>query len=117
LASFLSQHFQPGFLGQPAKFKVTVTPKTSAGISTEGSRMKKILPGRLNSGSGLLKSFLKASLIAMLLLFATERQAMAYTDPGTGALIWQALVGGFVGLLFYARRITAWFKKKKGPKD
>jgi hypothetical protein len=53
----------------------------------------------------------------MLLLFATERQAQAYTDPGTGALIWQALVAGFVGFLFYARRITVWFKKKKGPKD
>jgi hypothetical protein len=53
----------------------------------------------------------------MLLLFATERQALAYTDPGTGALIWQALVAGFVGLLFYTRRITAWFKKKKGPKS
>jgi hypothetical protein len=53
----------------------------------------------------------------MLLLFATERQAMAYTDPGTGALIWQALVAGFVGLLFYVRRFTTWFKKRKGPKD
>jgi hypothetical protein len=53
----------------------------------------------------------------MLLLFATERQAMAYTDPGTGALIWQGLVAGFVGLLFYARRFTTWFKKKRGPRD
>ena len=42
---------------------------------------------------------------------------MAYTDPGSGALIWQALVAGFVGLLFYVRRITTWFNKKKGPKD
>jgi hypothetical protein len=60
---------------------------------------------------------LRALLVAVLLLFATERQAMAYTDPGTGALIWQALVAGFVGLLFYVRRFTTWFKKKRGPKD
>lgn len=64
-----------------------------------------------------MKSSLRALLIAVLLLFATERQAMAYTDPGTGALIWQALAGGFIGFLFYARRFAAWFKNKKGPKD
>ena len=68
-------------------------------------------------GAILLRSSLRALLVAMLLLFATERQAMAYTDPGTGALIWQGLVAGFVGLLFYARRFTTWFKKKRGPRD
>jgi len=65
----------------------------------------------------LLRSSLATFLIAILLLFATERQAMAYTDPGSGALIWQALVAGFVGLLFYVRRFTAWFHRKRGPKD
>lgn len=74
--------------------------------------MKPMLPWAV-----LLRSSLRASLIVMLLLFATERQAMAYTDPGTGALIWQALVAGFVGLLFYVRRFTTWFRKKRGPKD
>jgi hypothetical protein len=74
--------------------------------------MKRMVPW-----AALLKSSLRALLIAMLLLFATERQAMAYTDPGTGALIWQSLVAGFVGLLFYARRISAWIKKKKGPRE
>ena len=64
-----------------------------------------------------MRSSLTTFLIAILLLIATERQAMAYTDPGSGALIWQALVAGFVGLLFYVRRITTWFNKKKGPKD
>lgn len=66
----------------------------------------------------LLRSWLRAFLVAMLLLFATERQAMAYTDPGTGALIWQTLAAGAVGLMYYLRRYISWFKrKKKGPKD
>ena len=48
--------------------------------------------------------------------FATEREAHAYTDPGTGALLWQMAVAGIVGVGFYFRRITAWFKNRKGPK-
>lgn len=51
-----------------------------------------------------------------LTMFATEREARAYTDPGTGALIWQMAVAGLVGVGFYFRRITAWFKNRKGPK-
>ncbi|MBI4464873.1 MAG: hypothetical protein HY647_09240 [Acidobacteria bacterium] len=34
--------------------------------------------------------------------------AQAYTDPGSGALLWQALVAGAFGLLFYARRF--WYQ-------
>lgn len=56
--------------------------------------------------------------LLFLLSFATEREARAYTDPGTGAMIWQMLAAGFVGLMFYFRRFTTWFKaKKKGSKD
>jgi hypothetical protein len=53
----------------------------------------------------------------LLLLFATEQEARAYTDPGSGMLIWQMLVAGFVGVLFYFRRLTSWFRGKKGSKD
>jgi hypothetical protein len=59
----------------------------------------------------------RALFLLALAIFATEREARAYTDPGSGALIWQMVVAGFAGLLFYARRISTWFKKKKGPKD
>jgi hypothetical protein len=52
-----------------------------------------------------------------LATFATEREARAYTDPGTGALLWQMMVAGLVGVGFYFRRITSWFKNRKGPKD
>lgn len=46
----------------------------------------------------------------MLLIFASSfvvQQASAYTDPGSGALIWQALMAGGVGLLFYIRKFVA----------
>ena len=29
---------------------------------------------------------------------------LAYIDPGSGALVWQALVAGFVGAAFYFRK-------------
>ncbi len=56
-------------------------------------------------------------LLALILLsFATERPAAAYTDPGSGALIWQMLVAGFVGAMFYFRKFTSWFRaRKKDP--
>jgi hypothetical protein len=55
--------------------------------------------------------------LVALLAWGTERQASAYTDPGSGALIWQMLMAGFVGALFYVRRITSWFRRKRGVKD
>lgn len=33
---------------------------------------------------------------------------LAYIDPGLGALIWQSIIGVFVGLLFYLRRTRQW---------
>ncbi|HEY3175043.1 MAG TPA: hypothetical protein VGK94_04700 [Candidatus Polarisedimenticolia bacterium] len=36
-----------------------------------------------------------------------------YIDPGSGALIWQTLVAGVIGLLFYLRRLISWFKATK----
>jgi hypothetical protein len=55
--------------------------------------------------------------LVLLVSFATEHEARAYTDPGSGMLVWQMLVAGFVGVMFYLRRITSWFKGKKGSKD
>jgi hypothetical protein len=61
---------------------------------------------------------LRALPFVLGLLVAAEKEARAYTDPGTGALIWQMLAAGFVGLMFYLRRFTTWFKaKKKDTKD
>jgi hypothetical protein len=63
------------------------------------------------------RSAVKVLFLVALAMFATEREARAYADPGSGALIWQMLAGVFVGIGFYFRRITSWFKKRKGPKD
>ena len=65
----------------------------------------------------ILIAFLRGAFLLALVMFASEREARAYTDPGTGALIWQMLVAGVVGVGFYFRRITSWFKSRKGPKD
>lgn len=42
--------------------------------------------------------------LAALALWGAEAPLQAYIDPGSGALIWQALVAGFVGAAFYFRR-------------
>ena len=65
----------------------------------------------------LSTSFAARVMILMVLAaFATEREALAYTDPGSGALIWQMLLAGIAGAAFYFRRITTWFKGRKGRK-
>ena len=64
----------------------------------------------------LLNVPIRILFLMALAMFATEREARAYTDPGSGALIWQMAVAGLVGVSFYFRRITTWFKNRKGPK-
>lgn len=39
---------------------------------------------------------------------------LAYIDPGMGALIWQSIIGVFVGLLFYMRRTRQWLGRLMG---
>jgi hypothetical protein len=66
-----------------------------------------------NSAGPIGRNVIKVSAGIALLLFATERQAQGYTDPGTGAMIWQMLAAGAVGVLFYFRKFITWFKVKK----
>jgi len=47
----------------------------------------------------------------LFLLMALPSLAHAYTDPGSGLLLWQLLGSFFIGLLFYFRRIIAFIKK------
>jgi len=49
------------------------------------------------------------ALLAWVLLWLPPA-AHAYVDPGSGALIWQALVAAFLGGLFYFRRIVSHVK-------
>jgi hypothetical protein len=53
------------------------------------------------------------ALTTVLLLLSVAVPAQAYTDPGSGALIWQMLAAGFVGFTFYLRRMITWFKAKR----
>lgn len=39
---------------------------------------------------------------------------LAYIDPGAGALIWQSVVGIFVGMIFYLRRTRKWMGRMVG---
>ena len=47
-----------------------------------------------------------------LFSFATETPAHAYTDPGSGALIWQLLAASLLAIPFYFRKVLLWVKKK-----
>ncbi len=49
---------------------------------------------------------MKWALALGILLIGCEKEARAYADPGAGALLWQILVSGFVGALFYLRKFT-----------
>lgn len=50
------------------------------------------------------KSQLAAIAAALLFVVLSERPAYAYTDPGSGMLIWQGLVAAFLGASFYFRK-------------
>ena len=69
--------------------------------------------GRSRTVSFGLGSAIRGLALLTILVFGTEREARAYTDPGTGALVWQMLVAGFVGALFYFRRFSSWVKRKR----
>jgi hypothetical protein len=50
---------------------------------------------------------------ALLVLILLTPPLQAYTDPGTGALVWQMLLGAAFGAMFYFRRLLSWFTNKK----
>jgi hypothetical protein len=55
--------------------------------------------------------------LMMIGLIATERSALAYVDPGTGAIIWQSMLAMAAGVLFSFRRINMWFKNRKSRRS
>ena len=52
--------------------------------------------------------------LVLVLLIAAQARVYAYTDPGSGTLIWQMIVASSLGLLFYVRRIVTWARGLKG---
>jgi hypothetical protein len=60
--------------------------------------------------------------LSKIVLYAFQRDniqtlAFLYTDPGSGALLWQLLIASFFGALFYARsfirRVQATISRKR----
>jgi len=49
--------------------------------------------------------------LSLVFLLILPSNAHAYTDPGSGILLFQLLGSFFIGLLFYFRRIIAVIKK------
>jgi hypothetical protein len=60
------------------------------------------------------KSLLPQGVIVAVagLILAAPRQAHAYVDPGSGAMIWQIAAATVVGSLFYVRRVVGWVKSR-----
>ena len=61
----------------------------------------------------LMKHAPRGLLLSVVGLALVPSSLEAYTDPGTGAMLWQLLAGAGVGSLFYLRRIINWFASKK----
>ena len=69
-----------------------------------------------------LRRFLQRAMPIVALLVAimaiTERDAYAYTDPGSGALMWQLALAAMVGISFYFRKAIGWIREwRKKPED
>ena len=61
--------------------------------------------------------FTRVSLICVGVLIVAQTQVYAYTDPGSGTLIWQMLLAASFGIMFYLRRIVGWFRRLKSVKE
>ena len=57
---------------------------------------------------------LRFLLLSIAAAVFAERDACAYTDPGSGALLWQMMLAAFFGSMFYVRRFINWFNSRKG---
>lgn len=53
-------------------------------------------------------------ILVVAVLIATQGRVHAYTDPGTGTLVWQLILAASFGVMFYLRRIVAWARGLRG---
>jgi hypothetical protein len=63
--------------------------------------------------SGVFMRIRNILLLCIILLIATQSRVYAYTDPGSGTLLWQMLIAGSVGAMFYFRRLISWARSLK----
>ncbi len=59
-----------------------------------------------------MKNF-PCSVMLLVSLLLIPQGLGAYTDPGSGALLWQMLVAAFVGVMFSLRRMADWFRSRR----
>jgi hypothetical protein len=52
---------------------------------------------------------MKRLLAVLYLCLLFPASAHAYSDPGSGIMMWQLTVSFFIGLLFYFRRFLSFF--------
>jgi len=57
----------------------------------------------------ILRGCGRVALLAVWIVIL-EQKARAYTDPGSGQLLWQTLIAASVGLAFSFHRILAWLR-------
>jgi hypothetical protein len=54
---------------------------------------------------------MKRLLAVLYLCLLFPSYAHAYSDPGSGIMLWQLTVSFFIGLLFYFRRVLSFFTR------
>jgi hypothetical protein len=59
----------------------------------------------------------RVMLICVGVVLVSQIRAYAYTDPGSGTLIWQMLLAASFGIMFYLRRMITWFRALKAGRD
>lgn len=55
--------------------------------------------------------FMPTMLAALCLILLSERTALAYIDPGSGSLIYQAILAALLGVGFTFRRVLSALKR------
>lgn len=67
-----------------------------------------------------LKSVKFVLFSVLFMLFVLPKTAEAYLDPGSASYLFQILIAGALGCLFYIKSIIRWFKnifKKDAPEN
>lgn len=57
-----------------------------------------------------LKNMLKIFLMLLAIWIVSAPNAYAYIDPGSGTLLWQLLLAGMFGAIFWIHRLRLWLK-------
>lgn len=52
----------------------------------------------------------KIILSVTIITILTVQPVHAYIDPGTGSLIWQAILAAFVGMMFYIKKVNLFIR-------